>query len=231
MTRSQDDRRRGEEPEHQFPLWAPKAGVIIGSATLVFLMILVFMTLFGAVIDQATRYLIVAILALGTALATSFLSGSAAAEGKLPFSLSGKPITFSVTGGIATFVIVFSLVSFLWKPADTGTNGSEGEPHRSFSGRLTVDGVPFKDAYLTLFPDSLNDSKRPSRTDESGAFRFDNIVALSDTASLSTKLPMYKEARRNISLWRYCQELWMIVLIVSSSSPVMQLPLFLHQRT
>ncbi|MBU2625649.1 MAG: hypothetical protein KKG33_08815 [candidate division Zixibacteria bacterium] len=30
---------------------------------------------------------------------------------------------------------------------------------------------------------------------------------------------------------RYCQELWMIVLIVSSSSPVMQLPLFLHQRT
>ena len=78
-------------------------GYAIGVGTLLFLMYLVLRT---QGIDCDRRFLVVAILALGIAMAFSFIGGSAKAEGKLPLPEKWSPVTFAVSGGIAAFLIV-----------------------------------------------------------------------------------------------------------------------------
>lgn len=90
-----------------FPSWAAKAGAIFGGLTLVFFMAVVFATMTGHVIPPSGRFPIIAVLALGLAMATAFLAGDAVAKGRLPVPfLKDNPIQFSVAGGVAVFVIV-----------------------------------------------------------------------------------------------------------------------------
>src|SRR5262245_109673 len=93
--------------ESNIPRWIPVVGSLFGGATLLFLMLLIIMTVYGNEIPKNSRFLVVAVLALGAALSSSFLGGSAAAKGHLPIPWAKeKPITFSVAGGIATFIII-----------------------------------------------------------------------------------------------------------------------------
>ena len=65
------------------------------------------------------RFVIIAIVAFGAALASGFLGGEAAAKGSIPFKFATKhPFTFSLTGGVAVFVIVFALGSVLYPDDD-----------------------------------------------------------------------------------------------------------------
>jgi hypothetical protein len=92
------------------PGWFPKAGFISGLVTLLFFMGLVITSLFGFSIPKTERYLPIIVLSLGLALASSFLGGYALARGKMPLPFAkDSPIKFSVTGGIAVFIITFAL--------------------------------------------------------------------------------------------------------------------------
>jgi hypothetical protein len=92
----------------QFPVWAPKAGVVFAAVTLVFFMLLVILSVFGNTIPEDASFPIASVLALGLAFASAFMGGDAAAKGQLPSPFLNKyPVQFSVAGGIAVFVIVF----------------------------------------------------------------------------------------------------------------------------
>jgi hypothetical protein len=94
-------------PAPSFPSWAPIAGAVSGGITLIFFMVVAVLTLLGHGIPASGRFPFIAALALGAALASAFLGGDAVAHGYLPIPfVKGKPIQFSVLGGIAVFVIV-----------------------------------------------------------------------------------------------------------------------------
>jgi hypothetical protein len=61
-----------------------------------------------------SKFLVTVVLALGTALSSAFLGGTAAAAGKIPI-FKDSPMKFTVTGGIAAFVIVLVLGHFLYQ--------------------------------------------------------------------------------------------------------------------
>jgi hypothetical protein len=83
-----------------------------GGLTLLFFMALVMMAAMGLEIPCNSRFLVIAILAFGAALSSSFLGGTAAAKGAVPIPyLRSHPLQFRVAGGIAVFVIVL-LVSY-----------------------------------------------------------------------------------------------------------------------
>jgi hypothetical protein len=96
------------------PGWFLVAGVVFGGLTLLFFMVLVVASIFKATIPSESRFLVVVVLALGTALSSAFLGGSAAAAGKVPI-FKNSPMKFTVTGGIAAFIIVLVLGHFLYQ--------------------------------------------------------------------------------------------------------------------
>ncbi len=107
--------RTGPPPAVRFPKWTQIAGLVIGGLTLLFLMGLVLLSVAGSVVPPNSRFLVVAVLALCIAFSTAFIGGHAAAEGRLPLPFArDAPIKFSVTSGIATFVIVLILGSLLY---------------------------------------------------------------------------------------------------------------------
>jgi hypothetical protein len=78
--------------------------------TLLFFMGLVIAGLFGYPIPPDSKFVVVVVLALGSALATSFLGGWAVAEGRIPIPLvQAHPLQVSVGGGVAVLVIVLLL--------------------------------------------------------------------------------------------------------------------------
>jgi hypothetical protein len=94
-------------PSQSFPDWAPVASVVAGGITLLFLMLVVIMSIFGRVVPPAGRFPVIAVLALGFAMTAAFVGGNAVAKGNLPVpGLQDKPVEFSVAGGIAVFIIV-----------------------------------------------------------------------------------------------------------------------------
>lgn len=98
--------------------WFPIVGVALGSLTLIFLMGFVALATAGTQVPCDSRFLVVSVLALGAALASSFLGGSAAAEGVFPLPFAkDHPLKFSVTGGIAVLIIVLFAGSRLYVPA------------------------------------------------------------------------------------------------------------------
>jgi hypothetical protein len=94
-------------PTH-VPTWFPVAGFVTGAITLIFLMAVLVMGMFGHDVSQNGRFLVVIILAFGFAMSFSFVGGSAAANGRIP-AFKQSPIRFSVGGGVAVFVIVLLL--------------------------------------------------------------------------------------------------------------------------
>jgi hypothetical protein len=101
------------ESGSMIPKWFPVAGFCTGGVTLAFFMVLVLLSMTGKEVPHASRFLIVIVLAIGMAMSSAFLGGSAAAEGKIPF-FQDSPIKFSVGGAIAVFVIVLLLGSRLY---------------------------------------------------------------------------------------------------------------------
>jgi hypothetical protein len=97
---------KNEEPTTRPARWVMVVGYLTGLLTLLFFMGLVVARLLGLTAD-VDRFLVLAVLALGLALSFSFIGGTAGAQGKLPLGLANKyPISFSVGGGVAVFVIV-----------------------------------------------------------------------------------------------------------------------------
>lgn len=90
------------------PGWVLVFGALLGAATLLFLMILVIAGVLGYDVPADARYLVNAILALGSAMSAGFLGGAAAIRGKIPIpAITNNPTKFSAAGGIAVLLIVF----------------------------------------------------------------------------------------------------------------------------
>jgi hypothetical protein len=87
--------------------WVLIVGAVFGLLTFLFLVSLVFASVMGKPVPPDSRMLVVSVLAIGVALSASFLGGTASASGKLPLPVGMNPISFAVSGGIATFLIVF----------------------------------------------------------------------------------------------------------------------------
>lgn len=96
------------------PSWFPVAGLISGVTTLIFLMALVLLAVFGHSVPPATKPLVSFVFALGAALATAFLGGEAAASGKIPFFGDHNPLTISATGGIAVLIIMLVVLHYFY---------------------------------------------------------------------------------------------------------------------
>jgi hypothetical protein len=115
------------QPQAQTAPWISKAGYVTGILTLVFFMAMVVASLFGYNVPANSRFVVVVVLAFGTALSFAFFGGTAAAHGSIPIPFSEqKPIAFSVTGGIAVFIIVLALGYYLYLP-----------PNRTFTATVT----------------------------------------------------------------------------------------------
>lgn len=103
--------------------WVPIVGVGIGFLTMCFLMALVVASLFGNVVPQDTRFIVVCILSMGCAFSFAFIGGSAAVKGrvKVPF-MEIKPVEFSVFGGFAVFIIILllSYTTYVRQPVNSG---------------------------------------------------------------------------------------------------------------
>lgn len=94
--------------------WVPKAGLALGTATLIFFMALVVGSVLGYQVPCQSAYLVNIVLSLGAALATAFLAGNASVTGKLPLPvLSDSPLAVSASGGIAVLVAMLMLTQNL----------------------------------------------------------------------------------------------------------------------
>lgn len=104
-----DDPEGGGESSRR-PRYALIAGYFAGGLTLLFFMWLVVLSIRGQPVPCEERFLPIAVLALGTALAFGFIGGSAKAEGTLP-NIPGidSPITFALAGGVAALLVVLSV--------------------------------------------------------------------------------------------------------------------------
>lgn len=104
-----DDEIR-EYTHSDIPEWFLLAGVAFGALTLLFFMGLVIASLFAYVVPANSTFSVVVVLALGSALATSFLGGWAVAEGRISIPLvQDHPVQFSAGGGIAVLLILVLL--------------------------------------------------------------------------------------------------------------------------
>ena len=106
-----------------FPEWGRRAGFAIGSLTTLFFMLLVVMSVAGLEVPESSRFLVLVVLGLGVAFSSVLLGGHAVARGHLPLPLMEKnPLAISVTGGVASFVLVLVLGSLLY-----GGRGDAGD--------------------------------------------------------------------------------------------------------
>lgn len=119
---------------------------------------LVIASLFDRQVPIQARFLVVAVLAFGSALSASFLGGAAAAEGKVPIpGIGHNALIVSSTGGVAVLVIV-ALVGYYTYIVPAEGNGqplgpprvleSSNKEGREYYGRLLSDpqGVAGADA-------------------------------------------------------------------------------------
>jgi hypothetical protein len=94
--------------------WVRTAGLAIGALTLLYMMAVALLLMFHDIeISSDARSVLIIVLAVGLALAFSFIGGHAAASGTVPL-LARHPLKFSAGGGIAVFLIVFFTASVAW---------------------------------------------------------------------------------------------------------------------
>lgn len=109
---------QGQAPESpaSIPSWFPMAGYVTGAVTLAFFMWLAIED--RNITTTVGRFAVSASLALGCALAFTFIGGSAAAHGSIPMPFAKeRPVQFTVRGGIAVFVIVFLISYNMLRPS------------------------------------------------------------------------------------------------------------------
>jgi hypothetical protein len=102
------------EDDNKIPPWFQSAGFVTGALTLLFFMLLVVVGIWGHEVPSGSRFLVVAVLALGCALSAAFLGGHAAATGNIPFFGNAHPLAISTTGGVAILVIVLILGHYFY---------------------------------------------------------------------------------------------------------------------
>jgi hypothetical protein len=100
--------RRYASTQSQVPSWFPVAGVIFTAAT--------FLSLFALLLlpdlSDQKRMIFNAWVALCIAASAAFLGGSAVAKGTLRIPLmKDAPVIFSAVGGVATFIVVFLIMT------------------------------------------------------------------------------------------------------------------------
>jgi cell division protein FtsW (lipid II flippase) len=121
------------------PPWLRIVGSVFAVLTLFFFMGLVIAGLAGHHLTPQDEYPIVFVSALGIAMSLSFLGGDAVAKGKIPFK--GSPVAFTARGGIAVFVICFSIGMAIYPkaqiPAPSGnqTINSTGDQNTNINAK------------------------------------------------------------------------------------------------
>ncbi len=110
-------------PSRPISKWVLVVGAAFGFLTFFFFASLVVMSVLGKLIPPESRSLVVFVLAIGVALSAGFLGGTASASGKLPLPWGMDPVSFSVAGGTAVFVIVLLIgyVAYVRTGEDTVT--------------------------------------------------------------------------------------------------------------
>ncbi len=97
------------------PQFSLRVGAWFGAVALAFFMLLVLLSVAGHIVPEGAKYLIVIVLALSGGLATAFLGGNASARGSIPIpKVQEHTLTFAVTGGIATLIILLVLGWYLF---------------------------------------------------------------------------------------------------------------------
>src|SRR5262245_15268016 len=99
---------RAHRPPNGATIWPTLAGFLLLTATILFLMALVVAGVLGHPVPCSTRGLVVFVIALTTGAAAGFLTGSAKAEGKLPF-FGDNVISIAASGAIAAIIIVLTV--------------------------------------------------------------------------------------------------------------------------
>ena len=102
---SKEARPAGSRPTGTRVAWAAPAGFSLLVVTIMFLMALVVAAVLDRPVPCSGRGLVVFVIALSTGGAAAFLTGSAKAEGKLPF-LGHNVLTIAASGAMAAIVIV-----------------------------------------------------------------------------------------------------------------------------
>lgn len=102
------------DDDNKVPGWFQTAGFVSGAVTLLFFMLLVVAGILGHEVPSGSKFLVVVVLALGCALAATFLGGEAVATGKIPFFGGAHPLAISTTGGVAVLVIVLVLGHYFY---------------------------------------------------------------------------------------------------------------------
>jgi hypothetical protein len=98
--------------------WILVAGLALGALTLIFLMVLVVMSVYGNPPPESVKYIVITIISFGLAFSTAFLGGRAAIKGSIPFLPEDKTAGFSMVGGVAVFLIVF-IVASMYYPSNS----------------------------------------------------------------------------------------------------------------
>jgi hypothetical protein len=106
------------------PSWLQKAGFVCGGCTLLFFMGIVLAGIVGYHLGPQEKLPAVLVFSLGIALSFSFLGGSAVANGKMPF-FRESPVEFSVTGGVAVFVICFLIGVWAYPKIQSEEGGNQ----------------------------------------------------------------------------------------------------------
>jgi hypothetical protein len=96
------------DPSNQPPKWLQPAGLLFGLVTLLFFMAIVVAGIFGHPVPDASKFPVLIVFALGSALSASFLTGHASMSGQIPFG-DKNPVAVSAGGGIAVLFIILIL--------------------------------------------------------------------------------------------------------------------------
>ncbi len=172
--------------------WVPAVGAGFGFLTFLFFASLVVASLNGRSVPPDSRILVVSVLAIGIALSASFLGGTASASGKLPLPWGMDPVSFSVVGGIAVFVIVF-LVGY-------ASYVKTGEDSVTLAGTvLDADNALGISGATIIIKTEVNIYERQAT--DAGDFRVSDIPHLfNKQVAVSAKAENYKLANPQIVL-------------------------------
>lgn len=109
---NRDVSSRSDRPDSSFLV-----GAAFGALALIFFMALVLLSVAGLTVPDGARYLVVIVVAFSGALATGFLGGKVSGRGSVPITttVAGHDLKFSVTGGVATLIILLLLGAWLFK--------------------------------------------------------------------------------------------------------------------
>jgi hypothetical protein len=70
-----------------------------------------YLLMLGGPLEEGKRTVLHLLMAISVAASAAFLGGDAAAKGTIPF-FKDSPVTFSVWGGVGSFVVVYLILRY-----------------------------------------------------------------------------------------------------------------------